>query len=157
MTDPRHHGHHSRAGQQYIRWSIYWSSGYDGVEPQRPEPIRVEWFSGIVEPSARAWFNEPWSLFAAFAKTRRAKGQSRNSKVSALPLAPRSHKELDVQKAGARTLTFRTEVSARWLAGSDTRASPPRIRTGPFSSRPSPGLAWTTATSFARRHPEPNG
>src|SRR3954471_8751858 len=33
MTDPRHHGHSSRAGQQYIRWSIYWSSGYDGVEP----------------------------------------------------------------------------------------------------------------------------
>src|SRR3954451_9096722 len=35
MTDPRHHGHHSRAGQQYIRWSIYWSSGYDGVEPSK--------------------------------------------------------------------------------------------------------------------------
>src|SRR3954470_8397013 len=35
MTDPRHHGHSSRTGQQYIRWSIYWSSGYDGVEPSK--------------------------------------------------------------------------------------------------------------------------
>src|SRR3954451_4286212 len=108
MTDPRHHGHHSRAGQQYIRSSIYWSSGYDGVEPQRPEPIRVEWFSGIVEPSARAWFNEPWSLFAAFAKTRRAKGQSRNSRVSGLPSARQAHKGLDVQKPRANSQAFCT-------------------------------------------------
>src|SRR4051812_39834676 len=69
-------------------------------------------------------------------RARQAKGPSRNSEVSAQPPASWLQKGLDVQKAGARTQTFRTEVFARWLAGSATPVSPPQTRTGRFSLRP---------------------
>src|SRR3954465_14818563 len=109
MTDPRHHGHLPGPVSNISDGRSIGRQDMTEESPQRREPIRVEWFSGIVEPSARAWFNEPWSLFAAFAKTRQAKGQSRNSEVSAQPSAPWPQKGLDVQKASAKSQTFCTE------------------------------------------------
>src|SRR3954447_9097891 len=82
MTDPRHHGHSSRAGQQYIRWSIYWSSGYDGVGPST---------AGATTCRMVQWH----------------RGAFRTGMVQRTVVAFRSvHKGLDVQKPRANSQAF---------------------------------------------------